>query len=472
MPFVVLVLGGVGVALITLATASAIHHHRARRYLFTTLKVDEEQIEEVKERFASSLGIAPEDIVIPTSIALWDVLYNITKMDPHALKGIAHLHHSQQFESLRDLADYMKENIITMGEGTQEWRQMIHKYKGYTGEEAIIEKLQAEGHVVEVPGSGTQERYDAVVDGQPINIKITDNPAYIHEHLDKYPDIPVYTNKEMAGAFGDHPMVTVVQDVSAQDMFHETADTMEGIDGLGNFIDHIPLVTLVISTLKNTTRFVEGKKDLATACEHVLCDTLAVGGGAFVGAKVGLGVGLMLAPFTGGLSVLIPAATSTIGVIIGILTGKSIVQWFKERHLRRAVEALKTVAADFRNTFIEEFHFFTGCLNEHYGKLAYGMRKAANEVERSPVKRLLFPSALVKFYQMAKRRVRKELRQVKRGYQELLEKIHGYEDEAEGGLVLYYQGANMLLGHEELLRMREAVAEAVEWVEREKEKLS
>ena len=47
-------------------------------------------------------------------------------------------------------------------------------------------RKQPAGHVVEVPRI-RHTKSDAIVDGQPINIKITDNPAYIQEHLKRKP---------------------------------------------------------------------------------------------------------------------------------------------------------------------------------------------------------------------------------------------------------------------------------------------
>jgi hypothetical protein len=46
----------------------------------------------------------------------------------------------------------MKENVVKPDPGTWEWRQMVHKYKGYTGEQQVFDHLESED--IEVPTSG------------------------------------------------------------------------------------------------------------------------------------------------------------------------------------------------------------------------------------------------------------------------------------------------------------------------------
>ena len=66
---------------------------------------------------------------------------------------------------------------------------MIHKYKGYTGEESAFSHLKDSGHTLEVPASGTEAGHDAAVHGPvingEINVKVTD-PA-ISEIVSVFP---------------------------------------------------------------------------------------------------------------------------------------------------------------------------------------------------------------------------------------------------------------------------------------------
>ena len=156
--------------------------------------------------------------------SVYDVTVNTSKLHAHALDGMAH---------------FMDDSIITSTAGDKAWRQMVHKYKGYTGEEAVFDSLESSGHVIDIPESATTAGYDLVLDGNLFNVKITGSLSYIREHLEKNPDIDIITNIEMAEVFSNNPRVIIDAGISSQEMFHITAETLDGISSLGNFINCI-----------------------------------------------------------------------------------------------------------------------------------------------------------------------------------------------------------------------------------------
>ena len=282
----------IAVATVALSTASYFHRSRQRIFLTKTLKVDEP----LRKRVARELGV---DGAVVTGVSVFDVLYNTMKLDPNALRGMDHLHHAKDFQNLGELIDFMKSTIIKSEPGSDTWRDMIHKYKGYTGEENVADYYRERGHNVETPDSGTTEGWDHKIDGTLYNVKVTDHRLYIQEHLDKHPNIDVIANREMADAFRDNPRVVINPELSSQEAFHSTADTFEGIADLGDGLDSIPFITLAINTGKNIHKLYKGDLDLKTAAEHTVLDTTAVGTGSWVGGQAGLGLGLALAPATG-----------------------------------------------------------------------------------------------------------------------------------------------------------------------------
>src|SRR5438132_9610443 len=119
------------------------------------------------------------------------------------------------------------------------------------------------------------------------------------------------------------------------------------------------------------------------------------------GSKAGLAIGLALAPATGGASaIIIPAVTTLLGSIIGISAGKGVTNWFKGRHLRAAVEYLSTVAADFRNKFLERFQILARGVQTFYNLKKRRCRFARLDAQ-GWFRRNFFPSPIVKFYSMA-----------------------------------------------------------------------
>jgi hypothetical protein len=403
-------------------------------------------------------------------VSLFDVLYNTARLDPFVLKGIEHLHHAQHFGDLGDLVGFMKSNIINSDEGTKAWREMIHKYKGYTGEQVAADHLEKAGHSVEWTNSGTTEGLDFHVDGEAINVKTVDTAKEISKHLHNHPDIVVMANREMGSAFGDHHQVHIDPDLSSQDAFHATSDTFSGMHDLGDFIHYIPVITLAISATRNTVGVIKGNKGVGTAIEHTTLRTAGVGFGGFFGGKAGLAIGLALAPATGGTSaIVIPAITTLIGSIIGIFTGTCITNWFKERHLRSAIEQLSALSETFQRTFLERFQEITSSIRSFYDQKKQRCRFARKDAQ-GWFRRVFFPNPLAKFYAMAISRLSGDWKRTHEFYLELKKKISEVEPK-QGGLILFAQGSSVLNAHPVLLSAYQDVEKAINQVEIEKRKL-
>lgn len=442
-----------------LTVVAMINHARTKSYLMKEIKVDKKTLENVK----SKVGIEPAAAV---GITIFDVLYNTSKMDPFVLKGIDHLHHSQNFENLSDISAYLKDNIINSEDGSTAWRQMIHKYKGYTGEEYTFDKLDQKGIDYIKPESGTNEQYDAIIDGKKVDIAITDDPRYIAEKLED-PDVFVYTNKEMAAAYENNPRVIIDNDLSVEEMFETTDSTFSGLDDLGDFIDGIPLVTALISGVKNTKGVIDGNKNIGTALEHTASDVIGVGVGGWAGAKVGLAVGLSLAPVTGGISAIIGPIIGSIG---GVFGGRSISKWFKERNLRKAKEALESVAAEYKRLFLSKYNQIISSIEKTYirnkDRSDYSYKNS-----QSLFGRIFFPKILTKFYSLASKEFSRELKKTKAFYSELKNKVEISSD-YDGGMILYSQGVSILAGDQELINLNKHFTEKIDWVQIEIKKLS
>ena len=457
----------IAVATVALSTASYFHRSRQRAFLTKTLKVDEP----LRKSVARELGV---DGVAVTGVSVFDVLYNTMKLDPHAIRGMGHLHHAKDFDNIGDLMEYMKSDIIRSEPGEAAWRSMIHKYKGYTGEDAVADYYRERGHDVETPDSGTNEGWDHIIDGKPYNVKVTDKPQYIQEHLDKHPDIDVIANREMEEAFRDNPRVVVNPELSSQEAFHSTADTFEGIADLGDGLDSIPFITLAINTGKNIHKLYKGDLDLKTAAEHTVLDTTAVGAGSWVGGQAGLGLGLALAPATGGLSAVIIPAVTLLGSLVGIFTGKGISGWFKERHLRRALEELQYLASEFRESFLLLYQTVVDAMDSSFE--SHLITCGRGRREEGFLKQMVFPSVKTTFYRMASRELKTERAASRSFYADLREAVQDVEEPSEGGMLLFancqqQQGVDMLYEVDPLPEYYAAIEAQLEIIEAEQRKL-
>ena len=452
----------IAVTTIVLSTSSYIHRSRQQAFLKKTLKVDDS----LRERVARKLGV---DGAVVTGVSTFDVLYNTMKLDPDALEGMKHLHHAQGFDNLGDLMDFMKSKIIKSEPGSEAWDRMIDKYKGYTAEEKVADSYREQGRDVETPKSGTNEGWDHKIDGTPHNTKLTTDKEYIQKHLDKHPDSYVDTNRDIGDAFSDNPRV-VSHPFYETEVKQSTADTFEGIKDLGDGIDSVPFVSLAINACKNIHKLHKGDIDLKTAAEHTALDATASGVGGWLGGTAGLGWGLALAPVTGGLSAVV---LPVLGSLVGIFTGKGISGWFKERHLRRAIEEIQYLTTEFRDSFLDLYQTVVGAMDSYFE--SHLITCGSGRREEGFLKRIVFPSVKTTFYRMASRELKTERTASHSFYSDLREAVQDVEEPSEGGMILFancqQRGVDMLYEIDPLPEYYAAIEAQLEIIEAEQRKL-
>ncbi|MFX4385257.1 glycine zipper family protein, partial [Acinetobacter baumannii] len=76
--------------------------------------------------------------------------------------------------------------------------------------------------------------YDLIVDGTPMQVKCSMDADYVLSHFDKYPDIPVIVNSELAEQLGNHPMVLVDTTLSYEAVQETTG---VGLEQVSDFAD-------------------------------------------------------------------------------------------------------------------------------------------------------------------------------------------------------------------------------------------
>jgi len=464
-----------GGILLLVGLASWLYKARQMARLRKKLELSSEETGEIRSILQSQ--VVSDEVIqlfLLEGISLFDVMYHMSKISPYTIEGIEHLHHAQNFHSLGDLINFMKTQILP--DTPSAWRGMVHKYKGYTGESHAFANLQAGGHHVQVPESGTAPGYDMTVDGTHMNVKITDHPQYIGEHLRAHPDIPVYTNVEMSHAFRDNPDVMIDPSISAQGVFHETSDTLSGIDNIGGWFHYIPWFTLVYSGTKNIKAVLVGKKDVGTALAHTTTDVVTKGVGGMIGAKVGLSVGLALAPFTGGLSVAIPFVSSGIGVILGAVGFSRLGNWWKGRHLRKAYERLQEYSEELVTTIYREKTSLRATVNTR-AKQLQKLYKNESTKDKGIIRRWLFPTLKSTFFKMATSRLRKDTEMFSKNMEKVLAQYYENSIEKAGTLVMFLfreseqWGIDLISQHPHLKEKVNLINQGIKDVTREAEKL-
>ena len=252
------------------------------------------------------------------------VLQAVQQIDPSVLAAIkestaAHL------EGLPTVHDYVAQHFFDVPVQTADgW---FERLTGYVAEQKAAAALEAAGHHVTFAATSNQPVWDLLVDGQPVQIKegISGVRAYLLEHQ----GVPVYTGEQVALSVKD-PFVHGLKGLDSSDIHELTHQSLNGISDVFNPSFHFPLITLALSSYRETKLLILQKTTYQRASKNIGIDVVGVGVGAFAGAKAGAAIGAFATPVGA-------AAGALAGGVIGGISGKLASNKFRYDPFRAAV---------------------------------------------------------------------------------------------------------------------------------------
>ena len=156
--------------------------------------------------------------MLVTAISVGEFIYDYVMINPAVVQGL-------DFARTEDLASLFTLSQFAGTVDTETLTGDMAQLQGYVAEQMIAAELQAKGHDVEFPETSNNPGWDILVDGQPFQVKNLADPAGVREHLEKYPDIPVYVNEELAPYFEGNPQV-YVSSISRDEVLEVTSTTI------------------------------------------------------------------------------------------------------------------------------------------------------------------------------------------------------------------------------------------------------
>jgi hypothetical protein len=206
----------------------------------------------------------------------------------------------------------------------------VSQLKGYVAERLVAQHLQSQGMEVEFPEASNQAGWDLLVNGQPYQVKCLANSAGVEEHLQRYPDVPVFINSELAGRYEGVDGVIPLPEISNDAVSKATSESLEASGEILDF--EIPLIATTIASAKNVCAVIQSKTDIENAIKNVAFEAGgATAGGAAVSEALGL-VGLALGPYgavVGGLA----------GAVVGAHLGRRLANFARSKLMLGAEEA-------------------------------------------------------------------------------------------------------------------------------------
>ena len=219
-----------------------------------------------------------------------DLLYDVARVDPLVLQA-------SDFSSAADLADPIRFGAFaTRVAGLDEGARAGHlaHLEGYVAERLFAQSLQSQGVEVEFPASANQPGFDLLVGGIPHQVKNLESPAGVYEHLNRYPDIPVIVNSELAEEFSANPDVFAVPLSHAQVMQETRASLQLGIE-IRDL--EIPAIAVAVGLGRAALAVVRKQSNFGSAVPAALVDTAGMAAGGWLGSTALSFAGLALGPY-------------------------------------------------------------------------------------------------------------------------------------------------------------------------------
>ena len=244
------------------------------------------------------------------SVPIATHLYYLSLLNDDVLRSMtfSSAGHPHDVQHLKNLADHITNTSGNALEGH------LNRIAGYTAEQHVAHSFLESGHIVSFPEFSNNPGYDLLVDGHPIQVKLTTNPELILEHFQKYPDIPVVTNAEMSQHFQHDPMVMIDPSMHYDQIHHQATNTLEGLEHHGDLgLVEIPLLSIAFSTIRNWRKW-EGAAKFDEFGGIIATDAAYRSISGIVGAKVGGLIGTIVGPLG-------TVAGATLGGFIGTIAG-------------------------------------------------------------------------------------------------------------------------------------------------------
>lgn len=238
--------------------------------------------------------------------------------------------------------------------------------RGYTAEQIVLSALKADGHDVVLAATSNMKGFDILLNGKPVQIKCGKDIELLREHFEKYPDIPVIANSELAAKAAElgEPWADLITTLPKLEI--ATVEALMG-ETLGHAIDlaapSVMEFAISIGLLRGGLEVAQGKLSIGDLPAWLVVDGAARGALGFVGGHAGGWLGLVVIGPAGAL-VLGPAigCASLLGAG-GVKDGVHKVlmrSWLREMQehgaalhaelmssMTRRVDGLERVCADF-----------------------------------------------------------------------------------------------------------------------------
>ena len=239
------------------------------------------------------------DSVAIGAISIGDLLYSLAAVDPNVVAA-ADFARSDEISNPVDFA------LNLLNQFKDPWgarktptaqRGDLAQLKGYTMEQLAAANLSKDGHVVQVADDSNQPGWDLIVDGQKFQVKCLADSSLLNEHFERYPDIPVLANSDLADEAETWPdewrdSVFFLEGHTDELVGEVVARSYAEAKDLGD--NDVPEIAVAYVAARHLWSLKKGEVTGTQATSQILLEGGTRAGLAVVGSVVGQAVGLVL----------------------------------------------------------------------------------------------------------------------------------------------------------------------------------
>lgn len=201
--------------------------------------------------------------------------------------------------------------------------------QGYVAEQIVATRLVEQGHQVSFPEAANNAGFDLLIDGDPFQVKCLASAAGLAEHFERFPDIPVIANAELASHYTDLPedwsdRIFFIEGYDRETTLELVQSSLDAGAGLDDF--DVPIFAAAVTAARNIHGWWRGSISLSEVPWETGVDVAIAGSLATAGGFAGGALGLLLFGPAGAL--ILPGVTGAAAV-----AGRSSLRAFADKQL-------------------------------------------------------------------------------------------------------------------------------------------
>ena len=272
-----------------------------------------------------------EDLAF-SGLVLGEVLYDYIRINPEVVHAVE-FSRSADVDSVLSFARFADTKADLSGASLD---GLHSELQGYVAEQLAAEHLESQGHDIVFPDSANNPGWDISVDGHPFQIKCLADPSGVYEHFQRYPDIPIIVNADLANQLGDHPGVYIDPQLHHDAVQSMTISTLDHGRNMAEL--DIPWISVLVSGASNIVYMVRNGTDVRAMLTCTATDALGRTVVAIPGKVVGAGLGALVFGPAGAIVV------GIVGAVAGSMVGRRVAAAGRELFLFEESDAVRRAA--------------------------------------------------------------------------------------------------------------------------------